>query len=313
MTYWGPGAIPPGYMLAPDGTLVAIPPGMAPHAGYPMGPMAHAPVHPPYAAPTYPQQAMVSVTITTGAPQHAMHPMQPGYPMQPAYPMQPGYPMQPSPQALLPPLPVAVHTMGHSPANMHALSAGTPAAYAPSWSGHPSPGDSALAPVSGDILALREHTLQTAGAPGSSLPLATSALIMASALLTVTLFAVPVGAVLASAAVASGVTGGVGLWLMRKRKKSTRGRVELAPELQVKILDFAARNRGRVTVTSLAQGLGLTLDEADLALHAMAGSNYVDVELDPSSTVIVYVFRELVSKPAQLPARTTPEGAPSTP
>ena len=76
------------------------------------------------------------------------------------------------------------------------------------------------------------------------------------------------------------------------------------PDLQVQIMNFAARKEGRVTVTSLAHGLGWTLDEAEQALKEMSSSHYVDVELDADHGVVIYVFRELVKKPLALPAKT---------
>jgi hypothetical protein len=137
--------------------------------------------------------------------------------------------------------------------------------------------------------------------------LATSGVILATALATVSFFVVPVGAVLASAAVASAITGSMGFWLLRQGKRS-KHEINLPPELQVQIMNFATRKEGRVTVTSLAQGLGWTLDEAEHALKELSNSHYVDVELDPDHGVVIYVFRELVQgkkkPPAALPATT---------
>ncbi len=313
MTHWGPGAIPPGYMLAPDGTLVPIPPPTAAgsyphHAGYPPGapgipagavpygypqaPMGYAP---PAPMPMAPQGGTsVTVTVTTGAPMMPMHPAM----MAPPQPMA-AYPSQP-----LPAIPAAV-SGGY-----------VPAPYAPGWThpqpaqlgqGNPSDSSLALAPRDSDALAMRDRSGGDAGSVGA-LSIATSGLILATALATVTFFVVPVGAVLASAAVASGVTGGLGIWLLRQRKRA-RGKVDLEPEMQVRLLDLATKKKGRLTVTTTAQGLGITLDEAEKALQSMARSHYIDVELDPDVGVVTYVFRELAPPPAQLPA-STPE--PST-
>jgi hypothetical protein len=322
MTHWGPGAIPPGYMLAPDGTLVPLPPGAAPPYaqppyaqppyaqgypppagavppgavpyGYPAANAAPAYPQPAYPQPAYPQPVQhgamtsVTVTVTTGGPAPAM----PGpYPV-PVHAVPVG--------AMLPP--------GGAP--MAALPSGLPAPYAPAWSDpnhaarNPSvpPSDSSLA-LARDNDPQRERYNGDAGSFGA-LSIATSGLILATALATVTLFVVPVGAVLASAAVASGVTGGMGLWLLRQRRRA-RGKVDLDPEMQVRLLDLATQRGGRLTVTTTAQGLGLTLDEAEKALQAMARSHYVDVELEPEVGVVTYVFREMVSPPpAQLPANT---------
>jgi hypothetical protein len=187
-----------------------------------------------------------------------------------------------------------------------------PAPYAPGWT-HPnapqlgpggaSSGESSLALRDADGANARDRYASDAGSVGA-LSVATSGLILATALATVTFFVVPVGAVLASAAVASGVTGGLGIWLLRQRRRA-RGKVDLDPELQVRLLDLATQKKGRLTVTSTAQGLGLTLDEAEKALQAMARSHYVDVELDPDMGVVTYVFRELAPPPAQLPANSS--------
>lgn len=315
MTYWGPGSVPPGYMLAPDGTLVPVVPG---------APVQHHPVPP--AAP-YGAVVAVPSPVPYGAVPYGYVPQPPPVPV-----MVP----QPMPQMVaVQPVVVATHVVGNvavaqghayagyvqqtayvqapiaqpmQPVPSHATAPGAPQAYAPGWT-HPQPAqhggsqDNALAIAREDSLSARDRYQGEAGSVGA-LSLATSGLILATALATVTFFVVPVGAVLASAAVASGVTGGLGLWLLRQRKK-LRGKVDLDPEIQVRLLDLATKKRGRLTVTATAQGLGLTLDEAERALQAMAASHYVDVELDPDVGVVTYVFRELVPAPPQLPASTT--------
>lgn len=316
MTHWGPGAIPPGYILAPDGTLVPVHPS-APPAPYPSpyGPPVPAAIPPGavpygYAQPAAPlpstaAPATVTVTVTTGAP---------------VYPTAPAPMMTPMPPVPAPSMSGAAAPLAHGalpyatppaalPAGMPPGAPPTP--YAPGWSqphstppGAMSNGESSLVLArEQDGLASRERYTGDPGSVGA-LSLATSGLILATALATVTFFVVPVGAVLASAAVASGVTGGMGLWLLRQRKRA-RGKVDLDPELQVRLLDLASQKRGRLTVTSTAQGLGLTLDEAEKALQAMARSHYVDVELDPDVGVVTYVFRELAPPPAQLPSNTS--------
>jgi hypothetical protein len=238
-----------------------------------------------------PQQGTtVSVTVTTGAP------AQPAYPPYAPYAPPAMQPMQP-----MPPLPATVTPGGYAPT-----------AYAPGWT-HPqapqlgagAPGESGLAVRDPDGLA-RNGERYSGGDAGSvgALSIATSGLILATALATVTFFVVPVGAVLASAAVASGVTGGLGVWLLRQRRRA-RGKVDLEPEVQVQLLALAGQKKGRLTVTSTAQGLGITLDEAEKALQSMARSHYVDVELDPEVGIVTYVFRELIAPPAQLPASTS--------
>jgi hypothetical protein len=312
MTNWGPGAIPPGYMLAPDGTLVPIPPANV-HGPAGFGPsfpgmIAHpadgvygAAMHPGALAPPVAPAVSVSITVTS-APQFPAPIAGPSA----LQPLIPGYPGPIGPSAALPPAAtVPVAAASH-----------LPAPYAPSWSDPSERNARALAIGSHGGLALardedsalqRERYQGDSGSLGA-LSIATSGLILASALATVTLFVVPVGAVLASAAVASGITGGMGLWLLRQRRRA-RGKVDLDPEIQVRLLDLAAKRKGRLTVTAVAQGLGLTLDESERALQSMSRSNYVDVELDPELGVVTYVFRELLPSTAKLPASTS-EGTP---
>lgn len=259
-----------------------MPSGAVPYGYAPQPPMGYVPAIP---AP----QPTVTVTVTT-APMPAM-------PMMPAPPPMPAYSGHPAMQ----PMPAHVTPVGAAPAP-----------YAPGWT-HPnapqlgpggaSSGESSLALRDADGANARDRYASDAGSVGA-LSVATSGLILATALATVTFFVVPVGAVLASAAVASGVTGGLGIWLLRQRRRA-RGKVDLDPELQVRLLDLATQKKGRLTVTSTAQGLGLTLDEAEKALQAMARSHYVDVELDPDMGVVTYVFRELAPPPAQLPANSS--------
>lgn len=262
-----------------------MPSGAVPYGYAPQPPMGYVPAMP---AP----QPTVTVTVTT-APMPAM-------PMMPAPHPMAAYPGYPAPQPM-PAMPAQVLPVGAAPAP-----------YAPGWThpnapqlgpgGAPS-GDSSLALRDPDGASARDRYAGDAGSVGA-LSVATSGLILATALATVTFFVVPVGAVLASAAVASGVTGGLGIWLLRQRKRA-RGKVDLDPELQVRLLDLATQKKGRLTVTSTAQGLGLTLDEAEKALQSMARSHYVDVELDPDVGVVTYVFRELAPPPAQLPANSS--------
>lgn len=237
-------------------------------------------------------QPTVTVTVTT-----APTPAVPVVPVPHSMPTYAGY-------AAAPPAPAL-------PAPLTPVSA-APTPYAPAWTqsttpqlgaGEASSGESSLALRDPDGAATRDRYTGDAGSVGA-LSLATSGLILATALATVTFFVVPVGAVLASAAVASGVTGGLGIWLLRQRRRA-RGKVDLDPELQVRLLDLAAQKKGRLTVTSTAQGLGLTLDEAEKALQSMARSHYVDIDFDAELGVVTYVFRELAPPPTQLPANSS--------
>lgn len=75
-----------------------------------------------------------------------------------------------------------------------------------------------------------------------------------------------------------------------------------ARELERRVLDLAVRSRGRLTVTATAHALGISLGEADAALMALVRADHVDVENDPHTGAVVYVFRDLR---AQLAARSS--------
>jgi len=58
------------------------------------------------------------------------------------------------------------------------------------------------------------------------------------------------------------------------------------------ILDLAEKSDGDLTATETARALGVTIEEADARLTAMADGARVSVELDPDG-IVHYVFREL--------------------
>ena len=74
----------------------------------------------------------------------------------------------------------------------------------------------------------------------------------------------------------------------------------LAPEpaestapLSTQLLREAKRRGGRITVTQGAMATEKTFEEIEECLQGMVSSGYVDVDNDPGSGVVVYVFGEL--------------------
>lgn len=107
------------------------------------------------------------------------------------------------------------------------------------------------------------------------------------------------GLVLAAVLGGGFVTAGVGgLWAgaragerADKRARATR---------QLAILNLAEKSGGDLTATEVARGLGVSLQDADDSLTAMADGSRVTVEVDPEG-VVHYVFREIASQSAATP------------
>ena len=60
-----------------------------------------------------------------------------------------------------------------------------------------------------------------------------------------------------------------------------------------RIIDLAARFGGRLTVGLTAQQLSISLREAEDALMALVRTGHVDIDDDPDSAAVIYVFRDL--------------------
>lgn len=63
--------------------------------------------------------------------------------------------------------------------------------------------------------------------------------------------------------------------------------------LSTQLLREAKRRGGRITVTQGAMATEKTFEEVEECLQGMVSSGYVDVDNDPGSGVVVYVFGEL--------------------
>jgi hypothetical protein len=70
-----------------------------------------------------------------------------------------------------------------------------------------------------------------------------------------------------------------------------------AASLEPLIVDEAIRSGGRLTTTRLAHALKIPLAQADEVLSQLAKAGYVDLEVDPTSGVVVYVFRDIAANP----------------
>ena len=68
---------------------------------------------------------------------------------------------------------------------------------------------------------------------------------------------------------------------------------ESTAPLSTQLLREAKRRGGRITVTQGAMATEKTFEEVEACLQGMVSSGYVDVDNDPGSGVVVYVFGEL--------------------
>jgi hypothetical protein len=82
-----------------------------------------------------------------------------------------------------------------------------------------------------------------------------------------------------------------GALFSRSRRYLPTGGLDASTERR--LLDLGVQYRGRVTVTAAARALDMTLAEADAALTALARAGHVNVENDPRTGVLVYVFPEI--------------------
>ncbi len=68
-------------------------------------------------------------------------------------------------------------------------------------------------------------------------------------------------------------------------------------ELRTRLLHEAHRGDGKLTVTQAVMASGEDWDSVERCLRDMVQAGYVDVDNEPESGVIVYVFPELVGRP----------------
>ncbi len=80
------------------------------------------------------------------------------------------------------------------------------------------------------------------------------------------------------------------------------------PEIERRIIDLAARVGGRLTVALTAHELSMSLTEAEHALMALARAGHVDIDNDPDSAAVLYVFRDLATQlhPSRSPVGLRP-------
>lgn len=76
--------------------------------------------------------------------------------------------------------------------------------------------------------------------------------------------------------------------------------------LRTRLLRAAHRGDGRLTVTQAVMETGETWGKVERALRKMVKKGYIDVDNAPDSGVVVYLFPELVGRPA--PADLDPAG-----
>lgn len=76
-------------------------------------------------------------------------------------------------------------------------------------------------------------------------------------------------------------------------------------DLQTILLEAAHDGDGKLTVTQGVMATGKTFEEVETCLRRMTESGYVDVDNEPNSGVVIYVFPELVGR-----SRPGPEEAP---
>ena len=77
-----------------------------------------------------------------------------------------------------------------------------------------------------------------------------------------------------------------------------------APAVEHRILQLAMQCGGRLTITSVAASLSLTLAESDRALTELARGGHVEIGNDPTTGVVVYTFPDIQA--GLVPTRRTP-------
>jgi len=86
------------------------------------------------------------------------------------------------------------------------------------------------------------------------------------------------------------------LWSMR-RTTDTRGKAQsprIDPLLPVRVLKLAESRSGKVTVSSVAMGLNVGLDECQLALDELVRKGAANVDVDLSTGIASYSFPEFL-------------------
>ena len=68
-------------------------------------------------------------------------------------------------------------------------------------------------------------------------------------------------------------------------------------DLRTRLLRAAHRGDGRLTLTQAVMETEAGFDEVELALRALVTAGHIDVDNDPDSGVVLYLFPELVGRP----------------
>ena len=68
-------------------------------------------------------------------------------------------------------------------------------------------------------------------------------------------------------------------------------------DLRTRLLRAAHRGDGRLTLTQAVMETEAGFDEVELALRALGTAGHIDVDNDPDSGVVLYLFPELVGRP----------------
>jgi TM2 domain-containing membrane protein YozV len=76
--------------------------------------------------------------------------------------------------------------------------------------------------------------------------------------------------------------------------RSGLAEVDGVETMRMKLLNAAAKHGGRLTVTQGVMETGKSFREVENALDQMAKSGYVDIDNEPQTGVVVYVFNQLV-------------------
>ena len=91
-------------------------------------------------------------------------------------------------------------------------------------------------------------------------------------------------------------------WILQHNKsvvtlrKGDKAKTEKAQDLRTLLLHEAHRGDGRLTVTQGVMASKLDWERVERCLRDMVQAGYVDVDNEPESGVIVYVFPELVGR-----------------
>jgi hypothetical protein len=126
---------------------------------------------------------------------------------------------------------------------------------------------------------------------GAALVVAAAAVTMTTAAVLISVLALPWLLIAIPGALATMLLGAAVMILAKAGRRARPGTLD--PEVERRILDLAAANGGRLTVTLAARGLGMPLADTDAALGVLARSGHISVENDAATGVVVYVFPEL--------------------